>query len=238
MNELATMLQLARAAFGSGLLPFGIGDSATRDAATTRLRSLSDGSIDPNTFGSDPLDKTITPTDLGTLVFLDELVRKTRLLVLPRTYPPGWDFAAATEHQDVTNAQNVASTALQFPVVSGTGYAVEMFLVYSGNNATGDFSFRFAVTAGTMTGAGAVYGDNASDALANTRITAAAAATTGIITLGTAASLTDPRVATAQFAFRQAGSNGTFRVEFGNGAPSGGRTSRVGAGSYLRFRAI
>lgn len=152
--------------------------------------------------------------------------------------PGGWNTIVKSANQDVTNAQNQDATELQFSVVAGNLYAVELYLFYSGSDATGDFEYRFAVSAGTMDGVGHDFGDNAADAVTNLRLTAAAAANTANVPHGCVANVAIPRPATAQFTFRHNTTNGTFKVQFGNNAAAAGRISRMLKGSILRWKQL
>lgn len=140
--------------------------------------------------------------------------------------------------QDVTNAGVTADTALTFSATSTKIYAIDAFLIMSGNNATGDAIFRIATTAGTIDGRGECSTVTTADAIQNVVVAAAAAATTNSVSVGTAADQGFPVMARCALAFRQNTSSGSIRVEFGNAAPSGGRTTRMLAGSYIRYRQL
>jgi len=50
--------------------------------------------------------------------------------------------------EDVVNAQNTDHSQFQFAVTAGKHYIVEFSLLTSGDNTTGDFEYRYVVTAG------------------------------------------------------------------------------------------
>lgn len=150
----------------------------------------------------------------------------------------GWTTIVAAANQDVTNAQNQDHTTLQFAVTAGNLYAVELWLFYSTNDTTGDFEYRWAVSAGTMDGYGCDTGENAANAVGNTRVSAAAAANTANIAHGAQANLDIPVPARCDFTFRQNTSSGTFKLQFGNNTVAAGRTSRVLKGSILRYKQL
>ncbi len=150
----------------------------------------------------------------------------------------GYTQLTLAADQDVTNNTNQDMNTLQFAVTATKIYAVEINLIVSGNNATGDYEFRAAVSAGTMDGRGTVDTFTTSDAINSAVWTAAAAANTGNVSIGTAADLGIPIPVTATYVFRQNTSNGTFKLQFGNNSASGGRTSRTLAGSYIRYKQL
>jgi hypothetical protein len=152
--------------------------------------------------------------------------------------PSGWTVIVATADQDVTNASNTSHTTFTFAATAGKLYAIEIALFYSANNATGDYEYQFAVSAGTMDGVGLDMGDTTADALATTRIAAAAAATTNTISCGGAADLGIPRPRYISYTFRQNTSNGTLNFKFGNATASAGRTSRTLNGSIFRYKLL
>lgn len=158
----------------------------------------------------------------------------------PTEQPLGLDHAVpVVKHttQDVTNAGLTVDSELQFPVVSGASYLVELLLCVSGNDTTGDYQFDLQVSAGTMKGRGQVRHLNGSLAMTTAALSAASAAATGAVTCGVDADLALPSTVEGSFAFT-ASANGTFRVRFGNAAADTGRTSRTWRGSRLRYRRI
>jgi hypothetical protein len=150
----------------------------------------------------------------------------------------GFTVITKSADQDVTNAQNTNDTELQFAVTAGKHYIVRLFLLTSGNNTTGDFEWRLAVSAGTMDGRGLAPGIDATNGPAYISIGAVAATSSANIPVGVnaAADLGFPTVSMCEFAFRQNTSSGTLNVQFGNNSASSGRTSRMMQGSTLTYR--
>src|SRR5262245_3225585 len=65
-----------------------------------------------------------------------------------------WTTLVQAANQDVTNLQNQDSNTFTFAVTNGNTYTIECLLIASGTNSANDFEFRFAVSAGNMTGRG------------------------------------------------------------------------------------
>lgn len=147
----------------------------------------------------------------------------------------GWTSIVKSATQDVTNAGLTNDTELNFPVVAGGHYAVDLDLILSGNDTTGDYVMDFSVSAGTITGKGTCQNLTAAAAVQNIIVTAAGAATTADIDNGApTASLDDLVFAKVRFAFT-ASADGTFYFRFGNSAAGAGRTSRTWKGSVMRW---
>jgi len=155
--------------------------------------------------------------------------------------PAGWTTIVKSANQDVTNnATPQDDTELQFSVVAGGHYMVEMNICYSGNNATGDYLWRFAVSAGTMKARGIAIIFSTAMAPTLQAVTAGSpgAATTGNIQCGVAGTdLDELHTITATFNF-YASANATFKFQFANNAAAAGRTSRTWKGSILKYKRI
>jgi len=155
--------------------------------------------------------------------------------------PAGWTTIVKSANQDVTNSTVPQDdTDLQFSVVAGGHYMVEMNICYSGNNATGDYLWRYAVSAGTMKARGIAIIFTAAMAPGLQAVTAGApgTATTGSIQCGVAGTdLDELHTTTATFNF-YASANGTFKFQFANNAAAAGRISRTWKGSILKYKRI
>jgi hypothetical protein len=149
--------------------------------------------------------------------------------------PSNFTTIVASANQDVTNAQNQNHSEFTFNVTANQAYLVDMDLVVSGSNATGDYQFTFAVGAGTMNGRGQCQSVSSSDAVQHSIIVAATAAATTSITIGTAADLNFPIAARLSFAFVPSNTT-TFTFRFGNASASSGRVSRTIKGSIMRHK--
>lgn len=149
--------------------------------------------------------------------------------------PAGFTTIVTSADQDVTNNTNQDHTELQFATVAGKHYMTDLYLMVGGSDATGDFAFRYAVTAGTLSGRTGMILNDGTLAVATSSFAASAAATTGSITIGTPADVTFPTAVRLSFAFL-ASNTTTFKLQFGNAAASSGRISRVFKGSFLRYK--
>lgn len=151
----------------------------------------------------------------------------------------GFTYITKSADQDVVNAQNTDDSDLQFAVTSTKHYIVEGYFLTSGDNTSGDFEWRVAVSAGTMDGRGnsiTVAADLSATSIASFAVVAAANSSNVTVGTNAAADLGFPGVSQLRFAFRQNTSSGTFKIQFGNNATGSGRTSRMMAGSYIRYR--
>lgn len=154
----------------------------------------------------------------------------------PAVIAPNFTCIVKSADQDVTNnGTPQTDTELAFDTVTNGIYAVESFLIVSGNNATGDYLFRWNVSANTMDGSGTMISLTTADAIQTAVMIATAAAQTGNISVGTRADLTIPIAVRAWFTFKQNTGNATFRLQFCNAAAAAGRTSRTLAGSWLQY---
>lgn len=144
-------------------------------------------------------------------------------------------YIVKSADQDVTNNATVQNdTDLLFAVVSGEVWYVQLLLIYSGNNATGDYKFDFGLP--TATGWWRYVGDSTTaDAInVSTGIRmAAATALAAQVSLGTEADVTLKHTFFGEMMFR-AGSSANFQFKFANASASAGRISRTGSGSILR----
>ena len=147
--------------------------------------------------------------------------------------PAGWTTIVKSADQDVTNNATLQDdTELQFSIVAGGHYMVEINLCYSGNNASGDYKFGLTPSAGTFNGrmTTASYNSTLSP------VVQAAIFPINII-VGTSADIDDlfHILITASFTASQ---NATFKYQFANSAAAAGRTSRTWKGSILRYKRI
>ena len=147
-------------------------------------------------------------------------------LVVSGSAPDGYTYIVKPANQDVTNAGVTNDTDFSFSVVANGQYMVEMEVAMSGNNTTGDYTFDFQVSAGTMKGKGTAQ-----------NLTAAAANTTAVACGVSTADLDDVVAMRIIFAFT-ASSNATFRYRFGNASAGAGRTSRTWKGSVLKYKTL
>jgi hypothetical protein len=140
--------------------------------------------------------------------------------------------------QDVTNSTTLVNdTELFFSVLAGQTYMVSMSLTYSGTDATGDYKFDFALSAGTMSGRGFCSGFNSAQSLTSQDINLAGVADSPDIVIGTNGPESYAAVARIDFAFTCT-ANATLTFRFANSASGTGRISRTWKGTILRYKQI
>jgi hypothetical protein len=154
------------------------------------------------------------------------------------TDPEGWTTIVKSANQDVTNNATLQDdTDLQFSVVAGGHYMIEMDICWSGNNVTGGYSYVFGVSSGTIKGGGVVYTNSAvSTLLMNTSAGGAAAPSprTSAVLNADIDYLMTMKICVNVIA----SANATFRYQFANASAGAGRTSRTWKGSILRYKRI
>jgi hypothetical protein len=154
--------------------------------------------------------------------------------------PSGYTVIVKSANQDVTNNATLQDdTDLQFSVVAGGHYMVEMDICYSGNNVTGDYKFGLALSTGLMRGTGTFVSVSAASAISTGLVAA-----NNAINIGTgqvigvfAANIDHLNPLTISYNF-YVDSNATFKFQFANSAAAAGRISRTWKGSILRYKRI
>jgi len=155
------------------------------------------------------------------------------------TDPEGWTVIVKSANQDVTNnATLVDDTDLQFSVVAGGHYMVEMNICLSGNNTSGDYKLALAVSAGTMKARGIVAYEATGGTAGLSIISAASSSTTSSLSPQVVVADLDTLLsATITYNF-YASDNATFKYQFANSAAGAGRTSRTWKGSILKYKRL
>lgn len=155
----------------------------------------------------------------------------------------GWNVVIVkSADQTVTNSTTFTDdTELQFAVIAGEVWHVELHLGMSANNTTGDGKIEFASSVATFSngqwlgqywnGAGAIVVTAAGTAFSSTTACFGAAATPCLNGDGNRFPLHFSMM------FR-ASANATVKVQFANNAAAGGRTTTMEAGSMLHARRI
>lgn len=153
--------------------------------------------------------------------------------------PEGWTTIVKSANQDVTNNATLQDdTDLQFSVVAGGHYMLEMDVCYSGNNTTGDYQFGLRVTTGTMKGQGYILAYTSAGSLTHGGLTANSAAQTNSPSLGVITADLDMLTYLKVFFPFTASANATLNFRFANLAAAAGRTSRTWKGSIMRYKRI
>lgn len=150
--------------------------------------------------------------------------------------PGGWTTIVKSANQDVTNDNNLQDdTELQFSVVAGGRYMIEMDIIWSANDATGDYKFDYALSNGTMIAYGFYYTYN------NVRINNVIAVnqqTSADVVLQTITANIDTPIPLKLVIPAVINDNATFTFRFSNSSAGATRTSRTWKGSILRYKRI
>ena len=159
-------------------------------------------------------------------------------LVVSGAAPDGYTYIIKSINQDVTNAGVTNDDHFSFSVVAAGQYMVEMEVALSGNNTTGDYTFDFQVSVGTMKGKGTAQNLTSAAAIQNIIVTAAGAANTTAVVCGVSTADLDDVIAMRIIYSFTASANATFRYRFGNAAAQSGRTSRTWKGSVMKYKTL
>ena len=150
--------------------------------------------------------------------------------------PSGWTTIVKSANQDVTNDSNLQDdTELQFSVVAGGRYMIEMDIIWSANDPTGDYKFDYALSNGTMIAYGFYYTYN------NVRINNVIAVnqqTSADVVLQTITANIDTPIPLKLVIPAVINDNATFTFRFSNSTAGATRTSRTWKGSILRYKRI
>lgn len=154
------------------------------------------------------------------------------------TNPEGWTVVLKNANQDVTNSATLVDDSdLQFSVVAGGHYMLELDLVISSNSTVADYKSAFNVSAGTMKGLGIVTNYSTSNVAQITTIIGQAA-TTNSVSSGTQFSDLD-YILSIKFIYSfNASANAIFKYQFANSTAGVGFISRTWKGSILKYKRI
>jgi hypothetical protein len=151
----------------------------------------------------------------------------------------GWDVIVKSASQNVNNATLTDDTELQFSVVAGGSYMIQMVLATASDSNLNDYKFGFAVSAGTMTGVGNAVCRNAVNSGTVTVISATAANVTNSVVIGqntgTIPSSSGIVTATIDYGF-YATTNGVFKFQFA--LNTGATTARTFKGTILKYKRL
>lgn len=147
-----------------------------------------------------------------------------------------WDVVIIkSADQVITNNQvPVNDTELVTALDANSFYFIQLILLQSGNDATGDFRGRFSiptVTAGTSTGFVLAYGSGGAQAINALGNGAAQFPAADAIMAGLAGN--NPLTALIQFQLKTEAASGNLQWQFANSAAAVGRTSTTRAGTTL-----
>jgi hypothetical protein len=220
---------------GSGAAWGGItGTLSSQTDLQTALNGKASGTGTAN--GTNTGDQTSIVGITGTKAQFDTAVTDGNFVFVGDAVlnPEGWSVIVKSANQDVTNSTTLVNdTDLQFSVVAGGHYMVEMNLCCSSNNTTGSYRLAFNISSGIMKGSGSLD----QYATANSLINSTGIQST-IITLTTPIADIDSLMAIKiRFNF-SVDTNTTFKFNFANGAAGAGRISRTWKGSILKYKRL
>jgi hypothetical protein len=189
--------------------------------------------IDAATVGVTELSATGTPS-------ATTFLRGDNTWAAPTSVDPaGWTTIVKSANQDVTNSATLVSdTSLQFSVVAGGHYMIELDAVISSNSTTADYKNAFNVSAGTMKGSGISISNTNGGVGQVTNITAPAAASTNSNPIGTSSADLDMLFSTKIIFSFTASANATFRYQFAQNSAVLATTARTWKGSILKYKRI
>ena len=169
----------------------------------------------------------------------DALVYETSTALWKNKTIGGWNYIVKSANQDVTNNATLQDdTELQFSVVAGGQYMIEMDVVFSANNTSADYKNGFAVSAGSLKGNGILTGVNNAAAAIITIYQANGLSTTTTNALGTQGADLDILSSIKIIYSFTASANAIFKYQFSNNNALAGAISRTFKGSILKYKKI
>jgi hypothetical protein len=151
----------------------------------------------------------------------------------------GWNYIVKSANQDVTNSATLQDdTELQFSVVAGGQYMIELDVVISMNNSTSRYSNRLDISAGTMKGMGIMTNINNAGAAGVTTLSANAAANTAATSIINPFNDIDGLTSLKIIFSFTASANAIFKYKFANLVATVGGISRTWKGSILKYKKI
>lgn len=157
------------------------------------------------------------------------------------TDPAGWTTIVKSANQDVTNSATlVDDTDLQFSVVAGGHYMIEMDLVISTSDATtAKFKHSLTLSAGTQKGSGNAISNTLAGSSGVVGMFAFATASSTTSSIGTFLSDVNAGLFSIKIIYSfLASSNAIFKYQFANNTAVVGATSRTWKGSILKYKRI
>ena len=173
----------------------------------------------------------------GTLTNNDVLSYNSSTQLWENKTSDGFNIIVKSANQNVVNSSTlVDDTELQFSVVAGGNYMIQMVLATAGDSSLNDYKFGYAVSAGTMTGSGNAICRNAANSAVVTALNVTGASITNAIPVGQIGNLNGITTGTIDFGF-YATNNGIFKFQFAlNSGVSG--TARTCKGTILKYKRL
>jgi hypothetical protein len=195
-----------------------------------------------------PLPLTVIPVlkldelqdvTIATAVNNDALIYESSSQLWKNKNIGGWNYIVKSANQDVTNSATlVDDTELQFSVVAGGQYMIELDAVISANNTSADYQSAFNVSSGTMKGNG-IYTATGLTGIATVTITSAnAAASTTTVSTGPPTADLDSLLSIKIIFSFTASANATFKYKFAQNVAIPATTARTLKGSILKYKKI
>jgi hypothetical protein len=175
----------------------------------------------------------------GSLANNDALIYESSTQLWKNKTIGGWNYIVKSANQDVTNSATlVDDTELQFSVVAGGQYMLELDAVISANNTSADYQSAFNVSSGTMKGNG-IYTATGLTGTATVTITSAnAAASTTTVSTGPPSADLDSLLSIKIIFSFTASANATFKYKFAQNVAIAATTARTFKGSILKYKKI
>lgn len=153
----------------------------------------------------------------------------------------GYTVIVKSASQNVVNTTTLTDDSeLQFSVVAGGSYLVELTLATSGDSSLADYNLALALSAGTMIGSGIVVHRNAANSATTTAINASGTIATNSVSVGqntgTIPSGSGIVSVTATYGF-YATANATLKFQFALTSGATG-TARTWKGSILKYKRL
>jgi hypothetical protein len=169
----------------------------------------------------------------------DALVYETSTQLWKNKTIGGWNYIVKTANQDVTNSTTlVDDTDMQFSVVAGGQYMIEMDVVISASNTANDYKNALVLSAGTMKGSGILTSNSAGTIAGATNILASTAISTNTSAIGTALSDIDLLHSIKIIYSFTASANATLKYQFAQNSATAATTARTFKGSILKYKKI
>ena len=169
----------------------------------------------------------------------DALIYETTTQLWKNKTIGGWNYIVKSANQDVTNNATLQDdTELQFSVVAGGQYMIEMDLVVSASSASADYKFALALSSGTMKamGVGTCYTVTAvAQVIA---ITANSSAISTVVPIGGIIGDIDLLMSVKIIYSFTASANAILKYQFANNAAFASQISRTFKGSILKYKKI
>jgi hypothetical protein len=205
-------------------------------------KSATDGHILMHVQNGYELDELHNVSINGSLANNDALIYESSTQLWKNKPIPnseGWNVIVKSANQDVTNNATLQDdTELQFSVVAGGQYMIELDVVLSASSTVGDYKNTLAVSAGTMKGQGIITSNSATASPQVSGINANSAAVGTTTTIGTLAADLDLLHSIKIIYSCTASANATLKYQFANTSAGVGFISRTLKGSILKYKKI